>query len=291
MKGIILAGGKGTRLAPVTFAVSKQLLPVSDKPLIYYPLSVLMLAEIKDILIISMSQDIPHIRRLLGDGSHLGLRITYAEQDEANGIAEAFIIGAEHIGNDSVALVLGDNVFHGHSFQKILHESVDDIEGCVLFSYPVRDPERYGIGEVDDSGNLVKIVEKPVDPVTNRAIVGLYLYDNAVVDIAKNLRPSERGELEITDINQVYIERGQARLVDFGRGFAWFDAGTPDALFEASQYIQVIERRQGVRVACLEEIALRRGFISLEDCLRNSEPMRGSAYGQYVLSLGEGSPM
>ncbi|RJL20162.1 glucose-1-phosphate thymidylyltransferase RfbA [Bailinhaonella thermotolerans] len=288
MKGIILAGGRGTRLYPITRAVSKQLLPVNDKPLIYYPLSALMLADITDILVISTPEDLPQLRRLLGDGGQWGLRLSYAEQAEPNGIAEAFLIGADHIGDGPVTLVLGDNIFHGHDFQEILRNAVATVDGCTLFGYPVSDPERYGIAETDAAGRLVSIEEKPRKPRTNRAVVGLYVYDNAVVDIAKNLRPSARGELEITDVNLAYLRRGRARLVDFGRGYAWFDAGTPESLFEAGQYFRLLERRQGVQVACLEEIAWRRGFIDADACRRLGEELAASPYGRYVLSVVDG---
>ncbi|GAA3681092.1 glucose-1-phosphate thymidylyltransferase RfbA [Nonomuraea antimicrobica] len=285
MKGIILAGGHGTRLYPLTLAVSKQLLPVNDKPMIYYPLSVLMLANITDILIISTPTDLPQLARLLRDGSHLGLNISYAQQDEPVGLADAFILGADHIGSGPVALVLGDNIFHGHSFYDTLQANVSNVDGCVLFGYPVSDPERYGIGETDGSGRLVSIEEKPAKPRSNRAIVGLYLYDNDVIDIAKNLRPSPRGELEITDVNRAYLERGKARLVDLGRGFAWLDAGTPESILQASQYVQVLERRQGVRIACVEEIALRMGFIDADACDRLGSELSSSAYGRYVRTV------
>ncbi|MGJ6967970.1 glucose-1-phosphate thymidylyltransferase RfbA [Streptosporangium sp. G11] len=285
MKGIILAGGHGTRLYPLTLAVSKQLLPVNDKPMIYYPLSALMLAGIREILIISTPTDLPQIARLLRDGSHLGLDITYAQQDEPRGLADAFIVGADHIGADPVALVLGDNIFHGHSFYDILQESVADVDGCVLFGYPVSDPERYGVGETDEGGRLVSIEEKPVNPRSNRAIVGLYLYDNNVIDIAKNLRPSARGELEITDVNLTYLEQGKARLYDLGRGFAWMDAGTPESILQASQYVQVLENRQGVRIACVEEVALRMGFIDAEACDRLGAKLSASSYGRYVRAV------
>ncbi|MBN6053837.1 glucose-1-phosphate thymidylyltransferase RfbA [Nonomuraea sp. RK-328] len=287
MKGILLAGGRGTRLLPTTLAVSKQLLPVNDKPLVYFPLSVLMLAEIRDILVVSTPEDVPQLRRLLGDGSRLGLRITYTEQPEPNGIAEALVLGADHIGDDPVALILGDNVFHGYSFQEILRQECRDIDGCVLFGYPVRDPERYGIAETDARGRLLSIEEKPAAPRSNRAIVGFYLYDNDVVDIAKNLSPSARGELEITDVNRAYLERGKAKLVDLGRGFAWLDAGTPESLLQAGQYVQLLEQRQGVRIACLEEIALRMGYIDAETCHRLGVELEKSAYGQYVISVAE----
>jgi glucose-1-phosphate thymidylyltransferase len=285
VKGIILAGGHGTRLYPLTLAVSKQLLPVNDKPMIYYPLSALMLAGIREILIISTPTDLPQIARLLRDGSHLGLDITYAQQDEPRGLADAFIVGADHIGGDPVALVLGDNIFHGHSFYDILQESVADVDGCVLFGYPVSDPERYGVGETDEDGRLLSIEEKPVIPRSNRAIVGLYLYDNNVIDIAKNLRPSARGELEITDVNLTYLEQGKARLYDLGRGFAWMDAGTPESILQASQYVQVLENRQGVRIACVEEIALRMGFIDAEACDRLGAGLSASSYGRYVRAV------
>lgn len=287
MKGIILAGGQGTRLHPITLAVSKQLLPVNDKPLLYYPLSALMLAGIRDILIISTPVDLPQIRRLLGDGTQLGLSLTYAEQPEPRGLADAFVIGAPHVGDDPVALVLGDNIFHGHRFDDILQDNARDIDGCVLFGYPVTDPERYGVGETDREGRLVSIEEKPVRPRSNRAIVGLYLYDNEVLDIAKNLPPSARGELEISDVNRVYLERGKARLVDLGRGCAWLDAGTPASLMQAGQYVSVLEARQGVRIACIEEVALRMGFIGAEDCRRLGELLASSDYGRYVCAVAE----
>jgi glucose-1-phosphate thymidylyltransferase len=285
VKGIILAGGHGTRLHPITLGISKQLLPVYDKPMIYYPLSVLMLAGITDIQIISAPRDLGGFQRLLGDGSDYGLRLTYAEQDEPRGLADAFIIGADHIGDDSVALVLGDNIFHGPGFSGLLQEVVQDVDGCVLFGYPVRDPERYGVGEVDAEGNLVSLEEKPARPRSNLAITGLYFYDNDVVDIAKNLRPSARGELEITDINRVYLKRGKAKLISLGRGFAWLDTGTHDALTEAGQYVQILEHRQGVRIACLEEIAWRMGFIDREACHRLGKKLANSSYGRYVMEI------
>ncbi|GAA4203709.1 glucose-1-phosphate thymidylyltransferase RfbA [Streptosporangium oxazolinicum] len=287
MKGIILAGGRGTRLHPITLAVSKQLLPVNDKPLIYYPLSALMLSGIRDILIISTPVDLPQIHRLLGDGRQLGLSLSYAEQPEPRGLAEAFLIGADHTGGDPVALVLGDNIFHGHRFDDVLQENARDVEGCVLFGYPVTDPERYGVGETDREGRLVSIEEKPARPRSNRAIVGLYFYDNEVLDIAKNLRPSARGELEISDVNRVYLERGKARLVDLGRGCAWLDAGTPASLMQAGQYVSALEARQGVRIACVEEVALRMGFIDAEACHRLGERLASSDYGRYVRAVAE----
>ena len=278
----MLAGGSGTRLHPITQAVSKQLLPVYDKPMIYYPLSVLMLAGVRDVLVISTPHDLPMFRRLLGDGSQWGMQLSYAEQAAPNGLAEAFIIGADHIGADSVALVLGDNIFYGHGFSGQLREHATGIDGCVLFGYPVRDPERYGVGEVDRDGKLVSIEEKPTKPRSNQAITGLYFYDNDVIGIASGLQPSSRGELEITDVNRHYLARGKARLVNLGRGFAWLDTGTHDSLLEAGQYVQVIEHRQGVRVACLEEVALRMGFIDAEACLTLGLALSKSGYGRYV---------
>ena len=289
MKGIILAGGSGTRLHPLTLSVSKQLLPVYDTPMIYHPLSVLMLAGIRDILVISTPLDLPQFQRLLGDGERLGLRITYAEQAEPNGLAEAFVIGADHIAGDDVALVLGDNIFHGSGFSDLLHAEIGGIEsgtsGCVLFGYPVRDPSRYGVGEADQDGRLVSIEEKPARPRSNRAITGLYFYDKQVVDIARRLTPSPRGELEITDVNRVYLEQGTARLVDLGRGFAWLDTGTHETLIQAGQYMQVLESRQGIRVACLEEVALRMGYIDADACYRLGARLAKSAYGTYVMDV------
>lgn len=287
MKGIILAGGTGSRLHPITLALSKQLLPVGDKPMIYYPLSVLMLTNIQEILIISTPTDLPQFRRLLGDGSHLGLTIDYAEQHEPNGLAEAFIIGAHHVNGNDVALVLGDNIFHGHQFSDVLEANAANVEGCVLFSYPVQDPSRYGVGETDADGRLISIVEKPKRPRSNRAITGLYFYDNEVVDIAKNLRPSARGELEITDINLDYLARGRARLVNLGRGFAWLDTGSPESLLQAGQYVRALEERQGVRIACVEEVALRMGFIDAEACHRLGAALANSGYGRYVMAIAE----
>ncbi|MFI6640458.1 glucose-1-phosphate thymidylyltransferase RfbA [Streptomyces sp. NPDC050504] len=285
MKGIVLAGGSGTRLHPLTRAVSKQLLPVYDKPMIYYPLSVLMLGGIRDVLIVSTPEHLPLFRALLGDGSKLGISIDYAEQRRANGIAEALVIGAEHIGGDSVALVLGDNIFHGPGFSKMLHHHTQSVDGCVLFGYAVRDPERYGVGEVDAEGRLLSIEEKPASPRSNLAVTGLYLYDGDAVDIAKNLTPSARGELEITDVNRVYLERGKARMVNLGRGFAWLDTGTHDSLLQAGQYVQVLEQRQGVRIACLEEVAFRMGFIDADACHALGAQLSKSGYGQYLMDI------
>ncbi|MET9994691.1 glucose-1-phosphate thymidylyltransferase RfbA [Streptomyces mutabilis] len=287
MKGIILAGGNGTRLHPITLGVSKQMLPVYDKPMIYYPLSALMLAGITEIEIITTPEDSEMFRRLLGDGSWLGITLTYAEQDKPRGLADAFLVSADHIGDDSVALVLGDNIFHGFEFGPMLQRVAQDLKGCVLFGYPVRDPERYGVGTLDEQGRLVALEEKPANPQTNMAITGLYLYDNQVVDIARRLRPSERGELEITDLNRVYLERGEARLVPLGRGFVWLDTGTHDALMEAGDYVQVLEHRQGVRIACLEEIAWRMGYIDRESCYRLGSRLSNSSYGQYVMEMAK----
>jgi glucose-1-phosphate thymidylyltransferase len=285
MKGIVLAGGSGTRLHPLTRAISKQLLPVYDKPMIYYPLSVLMLAGVRDILIISTPEDLPLFQRLLGDGSELGLRLTYAVQPAPNGLAEAFIIGREHVGDDSVALVLGDNIFYGHGLSELLQREAARLDGCTLFGYHVSEPERYGVGEVDADGRLISIEEKPAKPKSNRAITGLYFYDNSVLDIAAGLRPSARGELEITDINTSYLEQGRARLVELGRGAAWLDTGTHDSLLQASQFVQVLELRQGVRIACLEEIALRLGLITPDEAHNLGSAQAKSGYGQYVMQI------
>ncbi|MCT2593262.1 glucose-1-phosphate thymidylyltransferase RfbA [Streptomyces sp. N2-109] len=285
MKGIILAGGSGTRLRPLTGTLSKQLLPVYDKPMIYYPLSVLMLAGVRDILIISDDRHTEMFHSLLGDGSRIGIHIAYGEQEKPNGIAEALLIGADFIGDDQVALTLGDNMFHGPGFSSLLQESVKNLDGCALFGYPVKDPQRYGVGEVDDSGRLLSIEEKPETPRSNLAVTGLYLYDNDVVDIAENIVPSARGELEITDVNKVYVEQKRARLTQLGRGFAWLDMGTHDALLQAGQYVQLLEQRQGEWIACIEEIALHMGFISAEECRRLGHEMASSAYGSYLLDV------
>ncbi|MEQ3552804.1 glucose-1-phosphate thymidylyltransferase RfbA [Pseudonocardia nematodicida] len=285
MKGIVLAGGRGSRLYPITQGVSKQLLPVYDKPMIYYPVSVLMLAGITDIEIISTPEDLPAFRRLLGDGGHLGLRLTYATQDEPRGLADAFLVSADHIDGEPVALVLGDNIFHGPSLGATLTGAAHDITGCVLFGYPVRDPERYGVAELDDAGRLVGLQEKPADPPSNVAVTGLYLYDRDVVGIAAGLKPSERGELEITDVNRTYLERGAAHIELLGRGYAWLDTGTHDSLVDAAQYVQVLEHRQGTRIACLEEIAWRKGYIDRESCYLLGRAQHTSPYGQYVMRL------
>lgn len=285
MKGIILAGGSGTRLHPLTQAVSKQLLPVYDKPMIYYPLSVLMLAGIREILVISTPDDLPLFRRLLGDGSDLGITLTYAEQAQPNGLAEAFVIGADHVGDDSAALVLGDNIFYGDRFSTTLQRHAALTDGCVLFGYPVRDPQRYGVGELDADGRLVSIEEKPAVPRSNLAITGLYMYDNEVVSIARDLKPSARGELEITDVNNHYVRQGRATLVDLGRGFAWLDTGTHDSLLDAGQYVQVLEHRQSVRIACLEEVALRMGYIDADACHALGLKLAKSGYGDYIMEI------
>jgi glucose-1-phosphate thymidylyltransferase len=285
VKGIVLAGGNGTRLNPITQAVSKQLLPVYDKPMVYYPLSVLMLAGIREILVISTPWDLPLFRRLLGDGTALGLQLSYAEQPQPNGLAEAFVIGADFIGDDPVALVLGDNIFYGHGFATTLQQCAATVDGCVLFGYPVKDPQRYGVGEVDGTGKLISIEEKPAAPRSNRAITGLYFYDNDVVKVARSLTPSARGELEITDVNLHYLRQGRATMIDLGRGFAWLDTGTHESLLEAGQFVQVLEHRQGVRIACLEEIALRMGFIDAEACHALGESLAKSGYGQYVMEV------
>ncbi|RJQ67574.1 glucose-1-phosphate thymidylyltransferase [Pseudonocardiaceae bacterium YIM PH 21723] len=290
MKGIILAGGSGTRLHPITQAVSKQLLPVYDKPMVYYPLSVLMLAGVREILVISTPQDLPQFQRLLGDGSQFGLRLEYAEQPQPNGLAEAFIIGADFVGDDDVALVLGDNIFYGLGFSSLLQQQVATIAadgGCVLFGYPVKDPERYGVGEMDADGNLLSIEEKPAVPKSNKAITGLYFYDNDVLKIAAHLTPSARGELEITDVNKVYLERGKARLVSLSRGFAWLDTGTHDSLLEAGQFVQVLEHRTGVRIASPEEIGLRMGFIQPDECYALGAKLAKSGYGQYLMDVAK----
>ncbi|AGM03175.1 glucose-1-phosphate thymidylyltransferase RfbA [Amycolatopsis keratiniphila] len=285
MKGIVLAGGSGTRLHPITQAISKQLLPVYDKPMIYYPISVLMFAGIREILIISTPVDLPHFRRLLGDGSQFGLSFSYAEQAAPNGLAEAFVIGADFVGDDDVALVLGDNIFYGQGFSSRLQAAATALDGCVLFGYPVKDPQRYGVGEIDADGKLLSIEEKPAKPKSNKAITGLYFYDNQVVEIARDLKPSPRGELEITDVNLTYLRQDRATLIDLGRGFAWLDTGTHDSLLEAGQFVQVLEHRTGVRIACLEEVALRMGFIDAEQCFALGAKLAKSGYGEYLMNV------
>ena len=288
MKGIVLAGGSGTRLYPITKGVSKQLLPVFDKPMIYYPISVLMLAGIRDILIISTPYDLPGFRRLLGDGSDFGVHFEYAEQPSPDGLAQAFLIGEKFIGNDAACLVLGDNIFHGNSFTVMLKEAVRmaEEEGkATVFGYWVSDPERYGVAEFDKEGNCLSIEEKPQHPKSNYAVVGLYFYPNKVVDIAKNIKPSARGELEITTVNQRFLEDGELKVQTLGRGFAWLDTGTHDSLSEASTFIEVIEKRQGLKVACLEGIAFRKGWITAEKMRELAQPMLKNQYGQYLLKV------
>lgn len=288
MKGIVLAGGSGTRLYPITKGVSKQLLPIYDKPMIFYPVSVLMLAGIREILIISTPQDLPGFRRLLGDGSDYGVRFEYAEQPSPDGLAQAFIIGERFIGDDSVCLVLGDNIFYGQSFTRMLKEAVDKAENeqkATVFGYYVNDPERYGVAEFDADGNVFSIEEKPKEPKSNYAVVGLYFYPNKVVDVAKNIKPSARGELEITTVNQWFLKDGELKVQLLGRGFAWLDTGTHDSLSEASTFVEVIEKRQGLKVACLEEIAFKQGWIDEKRLEQVALPMIKNQYGQYLMRL------
>ena len=288
MKGIVLAGGSGTRLYPITKGVSKQLLPIYDKPMVYYPISVLMLAGIRDILIISTPYDLPAFKRLLGDGSDFGVRFSYAEQPSPDGLAQAFIIGEEFIGNDNVCLVLGDNIFHGNGLSKMLRQAVKNAEEehkATVFGYWVSDPERYGVAEFDAEGRVLSIEEKPQQPKSNYAVVGLYFYPNKVVQVAKSIKPSARGELEITSVNQAFLNDGELNVQLMGRGFAWLDTGTHDSLAEASTFIEVIEKRQGLKVACLESIGYEMGWLTADDIKRVAQPMAKNQYGQYLLNL------
>ena len=288
MKGIVLAGGSGTRLYPIKKGVSKQLLPIYDKPMVYYPISVLMLAGIRDILVISTPQDLPAFKRLLGDGSDYGLHLEYAEQPSPDGLAQAFIIGEKFVGNDSVCLVLGDNIFHGMGFSALLKEAVENAENhnkATVFGYWVDDPERYGVAEFDSKGNCLSIEEKPKNPKSNYAVVGLYFYPNKVVEVAKHIKPSARGELEITTVNQEFLADGELKVQTLGRGFAWLDTGTHDSLAEASIFVEVIEKRQGLKIACLEGIAYRQGWISTEKLRELAQPMIKNQYGQYLMKL------
>ena len=287
MKGIVLAGGSGTRLYPITKAVSKQLLPLYDKPMIYYPISVLMLANIKEILIISTPRDLPMFKDLLGDGSDLGISFSYAEQSNPNGLAEAFIIGEEFIGDDNVALILGDNVFHGHRFTEVLERSMKLEDGAIIFGYFTNNPEAFGVVEFDDEWNVLSIEEKPENPKSNYIVPGLYFYDNDVIEIAKNVKPSDRGELEITSVNEEYLKRSKLKVELLGRGMAWLDTGTHDGLMEAGNFIETVQKRQSLYIACLEEIAYLKGYITRDHLLELAEPLKKTEYGQYLIKLAD----
>ena len=287
MKGIILAGGSGTRLHPLTLSVSKQLMPVYDKPMIYYPLSILMLAGIREILIISTPHDLPNFKKLLGDGSRIGCSFSYAEQPKPEGLAQAFTIGADFIGNDKVALILGDNIFYGSGLPKLLRENADP-DGGIVYAYRVQDPERYGVVEFDEDMNAISIEEKPKQPKSNWAVPGIYFYDNQVVEIARNLKPSSRGELEITDVNKTYLEMGKLKVSTMDRGTAWLDTGTIDSLMQAGQFVQIIEERQGIKISCIEEIAFRMGYINASQLAEIAKPLEKSGYGEYLITLLKG---
>ncbi len=288
MKGIILAGGSGTRLYPLTKAISKQIMPVYDKPMIYYPLSTLMLAGIRDVLIISTPRDLPVFEDLLGDGAQLGMNISYAVQEHPNGLAEAFIIGAQFIGNDACALVLGDNIFYGQSFSRVLQNAAERESGATIFGYYVKDPTAYGVVEFDEAGKAISIEEKPEKPKSNYAVPGLYFYDNDVVEIAKNVKPSARGEIEITSINNVYLEKGNLYVETLGRGFAWLDTGSHDSLLDAANFVATFQKRQGLYVSCIEEIAYKRGFIDKDQLLKLAEPLMKTNYGKYLVEVADG---